>query len=169
MGTSSVCFSQGLIPSQSTWIISKRYCFTVYPIKYLSNATVHHCIYLMYHISILQQNNNVSRCLFPGNFAPAIPCNPLLAAAPFLSVSSCPAGYAKSQQDLRSVCIQLWHWALWRFALYIVHLQTSGISRTQQGLPSVYAEVVCWLANCFGPQMCDRRKCIALAFLSITS
>lgn len=83
-------------------------CFIVYPVKYISNATVQHCIYLISRINILQQNNNVSRCLFPGNFALTIPCNPLLAAAPFLAVSSCPAGCAKSQQDLRSVCIQLW-------------------------------------------------------------
>lgn len=128
-----------------------------------------HHIYFIYHVNILRQNIHVGHCLFAGNFALPIPGNPLLAAAPFLPASSCPVGFAKSQQDLRSVCIQLWHRALWRFALYIVHLQTSGISRTQRGLPGVYAEVVSSLANCFGPETCDRGKCIALAFLSITS
>lgn len=118
------------------------WCFTIYHVKHIASTTEYHCIYPIYHINIPQQNNNVSCCLFPGNFALKIPGNMLLAAAPFLSVSSCPMGYAKSQQDLRSVCIQLWHWALWRFSLYIVHSQTSRISRTQQEFSSVYAEVV---------------------------
>lgn len=119
----------------------KALSFTVYPAKQIPNAIMYHCIYLIYHI---QLNNNVSRCLFPGNFALTVPCNPLLAGAPSLSVSSCPAGHAKSQQDLRSVCIQLWHQALWRFALYIVCLQTRGISRTQRD-SSVF--VLRWLAS----------------------
>lgn len=85
---------------------------------------------------------------------------------PSSPVSSCPVGCAKSQQDLRTVCIARWHRALWGCSLYTVHLQTSRLSETQQEPARVCAEVVSWWANCYYSEPCGRGEWIALRFLA---